>query len=169
AGRGPGHARAHVALVVGGHALEAADRDRLGLRAVVLLDPPAPAGRLAGAVAGAAEDPREDVAVPVDHVGVGVAAGGDQADVLGDRRVRRAGPLAIDDPVEGVRIADIGWLQSAPRLGWKIALANRSRRPRDPESSAESRPRRNAGVRAARSRTPGNGRAGNPRIQNRVV
>ena len=63
-----GRQRGDVVLVVGGDALQPADRDRL------LLDPAAAAGRLAGPVAGAPEDPREDVGLPVDHIGVGVAA-----------------------------------------------------------------------------------------------
>src|SRR5690606_41865208 len=57
------HAPADVALVVGGDALEPADRHRLRLvahrrRAVVLLHPAAAAGWFAGPVAGAAEDAR---------------------------------------------------------------------------------------------------------------
>ena len=103
--RGLGQAARDVALVVGGDALEAADGHRL------FLDPAAAAGRLARAVAGAAQDAREDVGLPVDHVGVGVAPGGDQADVFGNRRMRRAGPLAIDDLVEVVGILDVGRLQ----------------------------------------------------------
>jgi hypothetical protein len=47
-------AGANVVLVVGGNALEAADRDRL------VLDTDAPAGGLAGPVAGAPEDARKD-------------------------------------------------------------------------------------------------------------
>ena len=70
--RHPG--RLIVVLVVGGDALQAADRDRLGLSPLVLLDAAAPAGGLAGTVAGAAEDSGEDVRLPVDHVGVAVAA-----------------------------------------------------------------------------------------------
>ena len=93
---------ADVVLVVGGDALEPADRDRL------LLDAAAPAGRLAGAVAGASEDARKHIRMPVDHVGVAVAARRDQADIFGDRRVRRTGPLAIHDLVEIVRDRDIG-------------------------------------------------------------
>ena len=110
-----GHAGldAVVVLEIGGDALEAADRDRL-LLAVhqgLVLDPAASAGRLAGAVAGAAEDSREDVGLPVDHVGVGISPVGDQPDVLGDRGVGGAGPLAVDDLVEVIRILDIGRLQ----------------------------------------------------------
>ena len=51
--RACGSAVADVVLVVGGDALQAADRDRL------LLDAAAPAGRLARPVAGAPEDARE--------------------------------------------------------------------------------------------------------------
>jgi hypothetical protein len=105
------HARADVALEVGGDALEPADRHRFWLLSVVLLDPPAPARRLARAIAGAPEDPGKDVALPVDHVRVGIAAGGDQADVFRYWRMRRAGPLAVDDFMEDVGIADIGRLQ----------------------------------------------------------
>ena len=102
-----------VVLVVGGDALEAADRDRLllALDQVLVLDAAAPAGRLTGSVAGAAQDPREDVGLPVDHVGVGVPPVGDQADVLGDRGMGGAGPLAVDDLVEVVGILDVGRLQ----------------------------------------------------------
>ena len=46
--------------------------------------------------------PGKHVRLPVDHVGVAVAAGGDQPDVFGNRRVGRAGPLAVDDLVEVV-------------------------------------------------------------------
>ena len=102
-------AAADVVLVVGGDALQPADRDRLGL------DPSAPAGRLAGPVAGPAEDAGEDVGVPVDHIGVAVTAGGDQTDIFGHRRVRRAGPLAVDDLVKIVGIADVGRRHAVPR------------------------------------------------------
>ena len=95
---------ADVALVVGGDALQPADRHRL------LLDPAAPAGRLARAVAGAPENAGEDVRIPVDHIGVGVAPVGDQPDVFRHRRVGRARPLAIDDFMKIVRNADIGGL-----------------------------------------------------------
>src|SRR6185503_20772850 len=65
-----------LALVVGGDALEAADGDRL------LLDTAAAACRLAGAVAHATEDAGENVALPVQHIGRGIAALSDEADVL---------------------------------------------------------------------------------------
>src|SRR5581483_4265769 len=86
--RGLRQPRADVFLVVGGDALQAADRNR------VLLDAAAPAGRLARPVAGAAENSRKHVRLPVDHVGVAVAAGGDQTDVFGNGRVGGTGPLA---------------------------------------------------------------------------
>ena len=93
---------ADVVFVVGGDALQAADRHRLRL------DPHAPARRLARTIARAPQNPGEHVRMPVHHVGVGVAAGRDQANVFRHRRVRRAGPLAIDDLVEIVRVADVG-------------------------------------------------------------
>ena len=105
-----GQARRDVVLVVGGHALQAADRHRLGLGRVLFLDPSAPAGRLAGPVAGAAEDAGEHVGHPVDHVGVAVAALPDQADVFGHGGVGGAGPLAIHDLVEVGRIGHVGGL-----------------------------------------------------------
>ena len=59
---------ADVAAVVGGDALEAADGHRL------LLHAPATAGRLAGTVAGAPEDAREDVRLAIEQVRVVVTA-----------------------------------------------------------------------------------------------
>src|SRR5690606_13093451 len=95
-----------IVLVIGGDPLQAADGDRFRL------DAPAPAGRLAGAVAGAAEDSRKDVGIPVHHIGVGIASGGYQADIFRHRRVRGAGPLAVDDLVKVVGIADVGRVHS---------------------------------------------------------
>src|SRR5690606_5227577 len=92
-------------LVVGGDALEAADGDGL------FLDPAATAGGLAGAVTGAAEDAGEYVGFPVDHVGVVVTTLGDQTDVFGNRGVRWAGVLAINNFVEIFRILDVRRLQ----------------------------------------------------------
>jgi hypothetical protein len=100
-----------VILEVGGDALQAADRDRLRLGRLCFLDPAASAGRLAGAVAGASENPRKHVRFPVDEIRVGIAAGGDQADVFGNGGVGRASPLAIDYFVKVVRIADNGGSQ----------------------------------------------------------
>ena len=86
----------------------------------------ASAGGLAGTVAGAPEDPREDVRLPVDEVGVGVAAGRDQTDVLGNGSVGGASPLAIDHFVKVVGIADIGGsqisLSTPPKCGGCTAL-----------------------------------------------
>ena len=98
-----------VVFVVGGDALQAADRHRL------VLDAHAPAGRLAGAVAGAPENAREHVRLPIDHVGVGVTPVRDQPDIFGHRRVRRAGALAIHDLVEIVRARQCRYSSSTPR------------------------------------------------------
>jgi len=112
----PSQKRRDVVLVVGSDTLQAADGHRLRARSVLMrgrlaqldiafLDAAAAACRLAWAIAGAAEDAGEYVRFPVDHVGIAVAARGDQADVFGDRGVGRAGPLTIDDFMEviGVR------------------------------------------------------------------
>src|SRR5207248_6962165 len=98
---------ADITLIVGGNALQAADRHRLRL------DAGAAASRFAGPVAGAPEDAGKDVRLPIDRPGLGIALLGDEADVFRDRRVRRARPLAIDDFMEIVRISDIGGLQYA--------------------------------------------------------
>ena len=127
-GRYRGHACADVGLVVGGGALEPADRYRLRLLAIVFLDAPTPTGRLAGAVAGAAEHAGEDVGNPVDHVGVVVATLTNQAYVFGNRRMGRTRPLAIDDLVEIGRIGGVGDLQSC------LLRAGARGRPRMPHS-----------------------------------
>ena len=106
-GCGLGQAGADVVLVVGGDALQAADRHRL------LLHAHAAAGRFARPVAGAPKNPGKHVGLPVDHVGVAVAACRDQADVFGNRRMRRAGPLAIDDFVEVIGGGDVSVLHYA--------------------------------------------------------
>src|SRR5215831_8563874 len=100
--------QAHLDVVfeIGGDALEAADRDRL------LLDATAPARRLTGPVASAAKHPGKHVRFPVDHIGVGVASGRDQANVFRNRCVRRTSPLAIDDLVEIVRRSNVGWFHT---------------------------------------------------------
>src|SRR5262249_9849204 len=90
-----------VVLIVGRHALQPADGDGF------LLDPTPATGRLAGPVAGAAEDARKDIRLPIDDIGVGVAACGDQPDVFRDRRVRGTRPLTVYDSVKVVGIVDI--------------------------------------------------------------
>ena len=109
------HHRHHaidIALVVGGDTLQAADRDGL------FLDAHAPAGRFARAVADAAENAGKDVALPIEHVGLGILAACDQADVFGHRRVCRAGVLAVDDFVKILRIGDVRRLHAvAPAAG----------------------------------------------------
>ena len=100
-----------VVLVVGGDALQATDRDRLGFFGLRFLDAAAATRGLARPIARAAEDPREHVRLPVDHVGVGITTCRDQADVFGDRGVSRASPLAVDHLVEVVGIVDVCRLQ----------------------------------------------------------
>src|SRR4029077_11267321 len=97
-----GQAPADVVLEVGGNAFQSTDGDRL------VLHTHAPGGGLARSVAGAAENPGKHVGFAVDHVGVAVAASGDQPDVFGDGRVRRTRPLAVHDLVEVVRRRNVG-------------------------------------------------------------
>ena len=102
--------RRDVVLVVGCDALEAANRDRLVLHA-------APAtGRFARPVAGAPENPWKDVGLPIHHVSVGVPARRDEANIFRNCRMRRTGPLAIDDFVEVIRVSGIGGRQALPSL-----------------------------------------------------
>ena len=114
-------ARTYVSLVVGGDPFQAADRNRfpgcaaggsfghLGRR---FLDPAAAAGRLAWTVAGTPENAGEDIRFPVDHVGIIVAACGDQADVFRNGGMGGACPLTVYDFVEVIWRANIGRLQS---------------------------------------------------------
>ena len=114
------HEGVDLALVVGGDALEAADGDRL------LLDAAAPAGGLARAIADAAQDAGEDVALPVQHVGRRIAPLGDQPDVLGNGGMARTCPLAVDDLVEVVRIGNIGRGRAAPASCRDVARLHHS-------------------------------------------
>src|SRR6516165_6508918 len=97
-----------LALKVRRHTLKAADRYRLS-RAISIdaIHASTPTRRFAGAVAGAAENCREDVRFPIDDIGVGVLALGDQADVFGNVGMGRTRPLAIDDFMEVRRITNI--------------------------------------------------------------
>ncbi len=97
----------NVTLAVGGDAFEAANGDRLFLQAS------ASAGGLAWTIAGSSQDSREDVRLPINEIGAVVVAIGDAANVLGDGRVRRAGPLAIDHSVEVIGMRDISRLHEA--------------------------------------------------------
>ena len=57
-----------------------------------------------------AENTRKHIRLPVDHVGVGEAALGDQADVFGDVGMRGTGPLAVHDPMVEIGIRGVGRL-----------------------------------------------------------
>ena len=92
-----------LSFQVGGHALQAANGNRL-----VSFQPPAPAGRFAGAVAGSAQNAGEDVGLPVQHIAFGIFPLGNQADVFRDVGVGRACPLAIDNFMEVVGIFGVG-------------------------------------------------------------
>jgi hypothetical protein len=95
-----------VVSMIGSDALESADGDRFSI------DATAPAGGLAGSVAGPAEYAREDVRLPVDHVRVGVVAVRDQPDVFRHIGVRRTGPLAVDNLMVVLGIGDVSGAQA---------------------------------------------------------
>src|SRR5208283_4358520 len=100
----PGNLRKQMtdfAAQIGRHALQPANRHRLAI-----IQSATPAGRLTGTVAGPAQDRRKYVRLPIEHVGIGVAALRDQPDVLRDVGMSRASPLAIHYFVEVVRIAE---------------------------------------------------------------
>src|SRR5262249_20446339 len=83
----------------------------------LFFDPAAAASRLARPIAGPPENAGEDVRLPIDVPRLAKPAGGDQPDVLGNRGVRRARPLAIDNLMEIVGISDVGRLQYASPAG----------------------------------------------------
>ena len=103
--------RGDIVAQIGGNPLESADGDGL------LLDATPPASRLAGTIAYATEDSREDIRVAIHHVGLGESAFSDQADVFRDIGVGRTGPLAINDSMIVVGIRSISWFHS--KCGWR--------------------------------------------------
>src|SRR3954466_15961817 len=101
-----------VVAKICGDALQPADRHRLAI------DAPGAAGGLARPVTGAAEYPGKDVRLPVEQIRFRVPALRDEPDVLRHVRMRRARPLAVDDLVVILGIADVaGHALAAPRLG----------------------------------------------------
>src|SRR5258706_1695388 len=136
---------ADLPFEVGGHPFEPANG-----HGFVSLQPPAPAGGLAGTVTGAPQDAGKDVGLPVQHVGVGVAPLGNHPDILRHVRVRRAGPLAIDNLMEVIGISGIGGFHprslapNQPRHGaypgFAIAIAAPAGRPNETELPTEHCP-----------------------------
>ena len=96
-----------VAFPVGGDAFEAADGDRLLLQAAT------PASGLARPVAGSSQNSWKDVRFPVDEIGAVMVAIRDAANVFGDRRMRRAGPLTVNHFVEVIGMRKVGRLHDA--------------------------------------------------------
>ena len=88
--------------MIGGDALQTADRDRFGF------DAAASARRLAGPIADAAENAGKDVRFTVDQIGLRELSLRDEPDVFGNVGMGRAGPLAIDDAMKVIRISGIG-------------------------------------------------------------
>ena len=70
------------------------------------------ARRFARTVAGAAQNAGENIRFPVDHVGIVILAGGDQADVFGDRRMCGARVLAINNFMKVFGVRNISGFQA---------------------------------------------------------
>jgi hypothetical protein len=111
--------------------LQAADRDWFAV------DSRPPARRLARPIAGAPEDPRKNVGLPIEEIGVGEPSLRDHANVFGHIRVGRTGPLAVHDTVVVVGIADvcgvhppniIGHPAKRPKCGCSMRLFGNCRR-----------------------------------------
>ncbi len=87
----------------------------------------AAAGRLTRPVAGPPENRREHVRLPVDHVGFGVLALGDQADVFGNVGVGRDRPIGNRRLCESTPGHEHRWFSQ-----WSASLevGPRNRRPR---------------------------------------
>jgi hypothetical protein len=104
--------------MIGGDALQAADRDRLGF------DAAAAARRLARAITDAAENAGKNVRLTVDQVGLRELTLRYQPIVFGNVGMGRAGPLAVDYAIILIRISSIG------RFHLYIALdATKERKP----------------------------------------
>ena len=101
-----GKAIRDVVAQVGRDAFEAADGDRFAIHSATA------AGRFAGPIARAAENGGEHIRLPVEHVGVGIAALRDQADVFRNIGVSRTGPLTVHHFVKVVRVADVRGVQT---------------------------------------------------------
>jgi hypothetical protein len=101
-----------IAFIIGSHALKAAD----GYRFFFLSQAASATGRLAGSVAGTAQDAGEHIRFPVDHVGVGITLGSDKPDVFGYGSMRRAGILTVYDLMEVFGILGVGRFQGKSRI-----------------------------------------------------
>jgi len=81
-------------------------------------------GRFAGAIAGSAQDPGENIGLPIDHIGVIIAAQGNHPDILRDRRMGRARILTIDNFMKILGIRKICRFQNM-RILFGSMLKNR--------------------------------------------
>ena len=93
----------NLVTVIGGDALQPADRDGLAVNAA------AAARRFARAVARAPQNPGKNVGLPIEDIRIVEPALRDHPDVLRDVRVGRTGPLAIHDAVVVIRMTDVSW------------------------------------------------------------
>jgi hypothetical protein len=89
--------------MIGSNALQSANGDRFVFHSA------AATGRLTRAIANPAQNPGEHIRFAVDDIGARKVTLGNQPDVLGNIRVRGAGPLAIDYAMIVIRMLGIGW------------------------------------------------------------
>ena len=71
-----------------------------------------PTGWFTGSVAGAPQNSREHVGVPVNHVGIRITLRRNQADVFRNVGVSRTRPLAIDDFMKVFGVGGVGRFHS---------------------------------------------------------
>jgi hypothetical protein len=93
-----------VIPVIGGDAFQSTDRNGL------VFDAAPATGRLAGAIANAAEDSREHVRLAILHVGIAEPPLGNQADIFRHVGMSRTAVLAVDDLMEILGIGDVSRL-----------------------------------------------------------
>ena len=120
--------------MIGGDALQPADRNRLAV------DAAAAARRLARPIARAPEDAGKHVRLTIQDVGVIEPALRDHADVFRHVRVRGTGPLAIDDAMVIVRIRCIRPVHFTGLCRRRRGNRRKRRRPTPPRSGAGSGP-----------------------------
>ena len=99
------HQMPDLVAIIRGDALQTADCDRF------FIDTAASARRFTRAVTRSAQYSGKHVRVPIDHIGLGVAAFRDQTDILRHGRMRRTRVLAVNDFVEVFRVGDVRGLQ----------------------------------------------------------
>ena len=113
----------YITLVVGSNTFQTTDGHRLFFSAHTT------ASGFTRTITGPAEYPRKNVRIPIEHIRFGVTLLGNQSDVLGNRRVGRAGPLTIHDLVKIAGIKNVGWfhqLSGGNPSVWRLKQSNQT-------------------------------------------